>query len=186
MVKIVKIVIKTFFPLYWREKALQEGDVRMKVSEKDLLIVSCLRQDARMKLTDMSKVTKIPVSTLFDKVINYRGKGVIKKNTSIVRFERLGYPVKALIVFSTRKKDRQRLFELLNSNDNVNSLFKINNGWDFLAEVIFPGIKEVEEFIENIEEQVRLKSKKAFYIIDEIKKEGFLANPRKTKLLWRR
>ena len=39
----------------------------MKINEKDLLIVSCLRQNARIKLTEMSRTTRIPVSTLFDK-----------------------------------------------------------------------------------------------------------------------
>jgi len=154
----------------------------MKIS--DLLIVSYLRQDARMKLTDMSRATKIPVSTLFDKIKIYEGS-LVKKNTALVRFERFGYQAKAMIVFSARKKDRQKLFELLNKNSNVNSLFRVNNEWDYMAEVIFPGVKEVEDFLEDIEEQVKLKNKKIFYVIDEIKKEEFLANPKTAQMIWR-
>jgi DNA-binding Lrp family transcriptional regulator len=82
-----------------------------------------------------------------------------------------------LIAFSTGPKDRQKLLELLDKSRNVNSLRKINNGWDYMAEVVFPGVKEVEEFIETIEEQIRLKGRKVFYIIDEIKRESFLSNP---------
>jgi len=156
----------------------------MKVSEKDLLIVSCLRRNARMKLTDMSKATKIPVSTLFDKIKTYEGNGLIRKNTSIVRFDRFGYQAKALVVFSASKKYRQKLFEFLNKNSNVNSMFRINNGWDFMIEVIFPGVKEVEDFIEDVEEQVRLKNRKIFYVIEEIKKEEFLSNPKMAQMIW--
>jgi len=154
----------------------------MKIS--DLLIVSYLRQDARMKLTDMSRATKIPVSTLFDKIKIFEGS-LVRKNTALVRFERFGYQAKAMIVFSARKKDRQKLFELLNKNSNVNSLFRVNNEWDYMAEVIFPGVKEVEDFLEDIEEQVKLKNKKIFYVIDEIKKEEFLANPKTAQMIWR-
>ena len=152
-------------------------------NEKDLLILSHLRQDARMKLTDMSRATRIPVSTLFDKIRIYADNGLIKKSTSLVRFEGFGYHAKALILFSVSKKDRQKLFELLNTSHSVNSLFKINNGWDFMAEMIFPGVKEVEEFIESIEEKVKLKGRKIFYVIDELKKEEFLANPKRVELL---
>lgn len=154
-------------------------------NEKDLLILSHLRQDARMKLTDMSRATRIPVSTLFDKIRIYADNGLIKKSTSLVRFEGFGYHAKALILFSVSRKDRQKLFELLNTSHSVNSLFKINNGWDFMAEMIFPGVKEVEEFIESIEEKVKLKGRKIFYVIDELKKEEFLANPKRVELLGR-
>lgn len=154
----------------------------MKIS--DLLIVSYLRQDARMKLTDLSRAIRIPVSTLFDKIRIYEGS-LIRKNTALVRFERFGYQAKAMVVFSARKKDRQKLFELLDKNSNVNSLFRVNNEWDYMAEVIFLGVKEVEDFLEDIEEQVKLKNKKIFYVIDEIKKEVFLANPKTAQMIWR-
>jgi len=154
----------------------------MKMS--DLLIVSYLRQNARIKLTDMSRATKIPVSTLFDKIKTFEVHGLIRKNTALVRFERFGYQAKAMIVFSARKKDRQKLLELLNKNGNVNSLCRINNEWDYMVEVVFPGVKEVEDFLEDIEEQVNLKNKKIFYVIDEIKKEEFLANPKTAQMIW--
>jgi DNA-binding Lrp family transcriptional regulator len=156
----------------------------MKINEKDLLIVSCLRQNSRMKLTDMSRTTRIPVSTLFDKTKVY-DNGLIRKYTSLIRFESLGYHAKTLILLSTGKKERHKLQEILNTNDNVNSLHKVNNGYDFLVEAIFPGVKEVESFIEELEEQVKLKGKKILYIIDELKREEFLANPQKEKLLRR-
>lgn len=153
----------------------------MKIS--DLLIASHLRQDARMKLTDMSRATKIPVSTIFDRIMAYTGNGLIQKNTSLLNFEKLGYHARALVVFSTGKKNRGKLLEFLKVNDNVNSVFKINNGWDFMAEVIFSEMKEVEDFMEDLEEHVKLSNRKIFYIIEEIKKEEFLSNPKKLMLL---
>jgi DNA-binding Lrp family transcriptional regulator len=126
----------------------RKGDENMNVKNKDLLIISYLRQDARMKLTNMSKITRIPVSTLFDKIKTYEG-GLVKRHTALVRFDRLGYHAKTLIAFSMAPKDRQKLLELLDKSRNVNSLHKINNGWDYMAEVVFPGVKEIEEFIKK-------------------------------------
>ena len=153
--------------------------------DKDLLVLSHLRQDARIKLTDLSKKVRVPVSTLFDMIRSFESHGVIRKHVSLVRFEDFGYRSKALIALSTHKSKRAKLLEVLEQCDHVNSLYKINNGWDFLAEVIFLGMKEVEDFIADIEEKVKLKGKKVFYIIDELKKEEFLSNPQKEQILRR-
>jgi DNA-binding Lrp family transcriptional regulator len=153
------------------------------LDERDVLILSSLRKNARMKLTEMSKLTRIPVSTLFDKVTAYEGSAV-RRFTALVRFESLGYQARALVTLSLRNKnDREELQRLLEKHDNVNSLYKINNGWDFLVEVVFHNMKEVEDFVSDLEEKVRVKNKKVFYVIDEVFKEEFLANPRKEKLL---
>jgi DNA-binding Lrp family transcriptional regulator len=145
----------------------------------DLLIISHLRQDARTTLTNMSRQTRIPVSTIFDKIKFFKETGLIKKNTSIVSFERFGYNTKAMIFLSASKEERPKLIEILKTSSNVNSLFKVGNGWDLIVEVIFPNFKEIEEFLENIEENVSLKDKEVFYIIEELKREDFFSNPKK-------
>jgi len=154
----------------------------MERFERDLLVLSYLRQNARMKLTEMSKESRIPVSTLFDMIRSFEMRGVINKLTSLVRFELLGYNGRALVVMSVNKNDRQRLQELLECSRNVNSLYKVNNGWDFMVELVFPGIKEVEDFIEELEEGFHLKDKKVFYVVNEIMKERFMANPKAVEM----
>ncbi len=144
----------------------------------DLLIISNLRRDARMSLTQMGRETRIPISTIFDKIRAFNETGIIRKHTSIVNFDRLGFSTKALILFSTSRERRDELRDILTRDANVNNLFKLNNGWDFVAEVIFPGFKEVEDFLEGIEEKVSLNNKQIFYIIDELKREEYFYNPK--------
>ncbi len=145
----------------------------------DLLIISHLRQDARMSLTQMSKQTRIPVSTIFDKLRGFNETGLIRKNTSIISFDRLGFSTKALIFLSTSREERATLTDILRMNTDVNSLYKTNNGWDLVAEVICPGFKEIEDFLEKIEENVKLTKKQVVYIIDELKREEFFSDPKK-------
>jgi len=148
----------------------------------DLLIISHLRQDARISLTQMSRQTRIPVSTIFDKIKHFKETGLIRKNTSIVSFERLGYNTKALVFLSASKEERGQLMDSLKNSSNVNSLFKVNNGWDFIAEIISPSFTEIEEFLERIEEKVTLTKKEVFYVIEEIKREEFFSNPKQLYL----
>jgi DNA-binding Lrp family transcriptional regulator len=150
---------------------------KYKSGSTDLMIVSHLRRDSRASLTEMSRHTKIPVSTIFDKVKDYKRSGLIKKNTSIVSFDKIGYAAKALIFFSTKKEEREKLSKLLQKSRSVNSLFRVNDGWDLVAEVIFPNMNEIENFVENIDAEVSVRDKKVFYILEEFKREEFMSDP---------
>jgi DNA-binding Lrp family transcriptional regulator len=153
-------------------------ELKQYYKTSDLLIVSHLRRDARITLTQMSRQTRIPVSTIFDKIRYFKETGLIKKNTTIVSFERFGYNTKALVFLSAPREQRVQLIESLKNSANVNSLFKVNNGWDLIAEVIYPTFKDIEDFLERIEEKVNLTKKEVFYIIEELKREEFFSNPK--------
>jgi len=143
--------------------------------KRDLLILSHLRQDARMKLTELSKKTKIPVSTLFDKIKTYQSRGLVAKNAALVRFEKLGYH-RVLITLSCKRQYRETMREVLEKHPSMNSLYRVNNGWDFMAEMLFPGMKEVEDFLDELEDKVKVKNKSVFYVVNDLKKENFLTN----------
>ena len=72
------------------------------------------------------------------------------------------------------KEERDEIRTYLANRDCINSVFKINNGYDFLIEGVFKDIREVEDFIETIEDKFKIKSKQVYYIVDEIKREGFM------------
>jgi Lrp/AsnC family transcriptional regulator for asnA, asnC and gidA len=154
--------------------------VRYKNFQKDkervLLVLSHLRKDARIPLTSLSRKTGIPVSTLFDMLKSLQKQGFVKNLTALVNFAKFGYQARAFVAFSAEKQNRERLLEALSRNSCVNCLFRVNNGWHFLAEVILPNIGEIEGFIEEIEEKVQIENKKIFYVIDEVKREAFIGN----------
>jgi DNA-binding Lrp family transcriptional regulator len=135
-----------------------------------------VRKDARMKLTEMSKLTRVPVSTLFDRINSMDG-GLLVKNTAILRFEALGFSVKAMVAFAVNVKDREALSGILRSHPNVNSLYRINNGWDFLVEGVFVCVKDVEEFVEGVEAKVKIKNRRVHFVIEDLVRENMLSSP---------
>lgn len=152
------------------------------MDKKDLLIIAHLRKNARQRITSMSKKIQMPVSTIFDR-IKVQENNVIKKHTTLLDYSKLGFNARANIIVKVDRNQRDELQEFLMKNWNVNSLAKINNGYDFLAEVIFKNIKDAEDFLENIEDKFKIKSKQVYYIIDELKKEEFLADPMTVDLI---
>ncbi len=145
-------------------------------SKKDIQIITHLRQNARMPLTVMSKKTRIPVSTIFDRLKDNE-KGLITRHTCLLDFEKLGYGVKANIAFKVDREDKDSLKEFLVKNHLINSVYKINNGFDFMIEAVFRQIKDMDDFMENIDSKFRIQDKKSFFIIEELKKEEFMSDP---------
>ncbi len=142
----------------------------------DLLFLTFLRQNARETLTRISKKTGIPISTLYDK-LRQQEKSLIMKHTTLIDFTKLGYNSRANIMLSTAKEDRDKLRSYLKEHSSINSLYKVNNGYDFMAEGVFENVKELEDFIEELEEKFNLQEKKVFFIIEDVKRENFLSRP---------
>ncbi|MFC1753810.1 Lrp/AsnC family transcriptional regulator [Thermoproteota archaeon] len=144
--------------------------------EKDILLMSHLRQNARKNLTSISKETGIPVSTIFDKIRKYESSKLIKKHTALLDFSKLGYEVKVHIVLKVPKDKRDELKTYLLKEPLVNSVYRINNGYDFMIEAFFRNIREVHDFTEGLE-RFKVKSPEEYFVLEEVKKEAFMSDP---------
>ena len=68
--------------------------------KKDIELVKQLRLDSRKSLTNISRKTKIPISTLYDRLKFHEG-GLIKKHTSILNFDLLGFKSRVQLLLKT-------------------------------------------------------------------------------------
>ncbi|MDO8481241.1 MAG: Lrp/AsnC family transcriptional regulator [Nanoarchaeota archaeon] len=146
------------------------------IPQKDLLILSALRANARLKLTEISKLTKVPISTVFDRMKDYESR-LIRGHTTLLDFARLGYTTRAQVLIKTDMRCRDLLREYLSKHQNVNTFCKINNGFDYMVEIIFVTIRQMEDFLESLEQKFTIHNLEIHYIVEDIKKEGFLADP---------
>jgi DNA-binding Lrp family transcriptional regulator len=142
------------------------------MDEKELLIISMLRKNARDSITNIAKKTGIPASTVFDKIRKCE-KNAIKKHTSLVDFQKLGYSCWAKIILKVAKEDRERLKAFALENKNVNSLFEINQDYDFIIETVHKNSNELKLFLESLE-GFKIKEKQVHTITGELKREAFL------------
>lgn len=133
------------------------------------IILQELRKDARRSLTEISHATDIPLSSVFKKV-NKLEKNLIKKYVALVDFTLLGFSIRANLVL--KSKQRENLRKFLSEHPNVNSLYRISQGFDFLVETIFPSMLGLENFLEEIDNLV--SDKKIFHVIEDIRKEDFI------------
>lgn len=149
--------------------------------KKDLVLTAHLRQDARISLTRLSRKTGMPVSTIFDRL---KANDVVLKKTALIDFTRIGYSARATILLRVKKDEKDNLRTFLMKSFNVNSLYKVNNGFDFMMECVFKDVRELEEYIDQIDERFSIKAKEIHYIIDDIKREDFLSHPELIDILF--
>ena len=144
------------------------------LKQTDIKLISELRKNARETLTSMSKSIKIPISTLYEK-LRLHESSIITKHTTLIDFSKLGFNCRANIMLRTGRDNRDKLGSYLKAHPDINNLYKINNGYDFLAEGVFTNVKELEDFLEDLESKFQLEEKKTHYIIEDIKREEFMS-----------
>ena len=144
--------------------------------KKELMILANLRNNARETLTKISKKTSIPVSTIFEKLRSYEST-IITKHTSLIDFNKLGFSTRATILLKVGKDYRDKLREHLILDKSLNNVYRINNGYDFMLEGIFREIKDVENFLEKLENDYGVTDRYVYYIVDELKREDFMSSP---------
>lgn len=142
--------------------------------KRELMILSNLRKNGREKLTDIARNTKTPVSTVFDKVKNYKENNVIKKSTCLIDFSKLGYEVDVCILLKVEKEEREKLKKFLNEKDCLNSIFKISNSYDFFVEGIFRDMQHLQDFLDELEDGFNLVRNDVLYVTSDVKREEFL------------
>ncbi len=141
-----------------------------KVDEKTLKLIAHLRQNSREKLTAISRKTNIPVSTLFD-LLNSINQDIIIRPTVLLDFVSLGFQCQAQ-VFIKVKGDKDSLVKHLMYSDCVNSVYKLNDSYDFVIETVHRSIRDLDRFLEELDQKYGVKDKKIHYLVDELKREG--------------
>ena len=142
--------------------------------EKDYMLLSYFRANARDTLTKISKKTSIPVSTIFDRLRNYE-RNLILKHTSLLDFRKLGFDVKAQILFKIDSESIHEFKKFVSNHQRTNSVYRVNNGYDFMVEALFTNLQDLDEFFTQAHKH-GVEEKKEFFVLEDVKREAFLSN----------
>jgi len=142
----------------------------MKINKTRMALLKELRNDARKSLSEMSRSTSVPITTVFDNYNKLVDGKVIVKHSSVVDFRMLGFNYRSFLFL--KAKDSDELADFLSSHVSVNSVFRISD-YDYLVDCIFPGVKEFYELIDSLRD-VGASEIEAHDVIEQLKYEEFL------------
>ncbi len=147
-----------------------------QLKKTETKIITYLREDGRLPLTELSRKIKLPVSTIHDRLKGIMELGIIRPSV-LINFEKIGFNTRAHILLSAEPTEKEKLFTHLQAHPNVNSLYRINNGWNLIMECIFKDMPSLENFVEQIEQTFHIKQKQVHYVLEDLKREDFLTKP---------
>ncbi len=139
------------------------------MNEIETLLLKHLRKDSRKKIKEISQETSIPVTTLFDNFKKLKQKNIMIKHTSLVDFSKLNYFLNINFVIAG---DKNTIVDKLDNLTHINNLYSIGNS-QYYIECIFKNMKQMDEFMEKLEEN-NIKVLNEHHVIKEIKKEEFI------------
>ena len=137
----------------------------------ELLVI--LRQNSRMSLTEISKRTCIPITTIYDR-LKKACDDTITRYTVLLDFAKLGYTIRVQFFIKAQKNKREELFRYLLNHQNINNAAVINNGFDFACDALFKDLGEAEYFAKELDEKFNVSKIEIFYILQEFKRYNII------------
>ncbi len=153
------------------------------MKKRDIVLLTLLRQNARESLVNLSKKSFTPVSTIFEK-LRTDFKRYIKRYTAIIDNSNIGFPIHAFILLKVQREDKVAVEEFLMRHQLVNSLYRINNSFDFIVEFYAPSIKKLDEALDQLNEKFAVLDVIIYFVSKELGKELFLSNLEHAALLY--
>ena len=144
------------------------------MNKNDAILLSNLRANGRMPLTVLAQKTGLPVSTIHCR-LQKRVKEGLFKPALLLNFEKISFSAHAFVLLSVQPTERDKMISHLNTHPNVNSLYRVNNGWHVLFDCVFRDLRALELFMDSIESKFTVKEKQVHYVLAELKTETFLA-----------
>ena len=146
-----------------------------KIDQKDLKILEFLRKNARETLTNISRTTGVPISSIFDRLKRLEQIGIIRRHTTLLDTDKIGFKVRAFLLFKTRDGQKD-LEEYLMGNPHMNNMIRVNGNLSLLVEVWFRDIGTLESFVAGIRKAFKKVEISVHYVLKDIERECFMIN----------
>jgi len=143
----------------------------MDLDEKDLRVLKILKEHANLTTSQISKKTRIPITTVHNRIRKLKRDGVIKNYTLNVDFDKLGKPLKAFIMMTVEQKGTSQsdMGKKIREIDGVESVDVVTGTTDIIAEVRSEDMHALNELItEKIRRINGIDKTQTLMVLEEI------------------
>lgn len=134
--------------------AANEDNKEAFLDRKDQAILDALRKNARLSTQQIAKLTRIPITTVHNRIKKLGKEGVIKGYTVVVDNKKLGKPLAAYILITVDykvlkeiKKSQYELVQQLLRHPAVESSAMITGVSDIIIKVRVSTVDQLNEFV---------------------------------------
>ena len=122
----------------------------MKLDELDRNILNELIEDSRLSYRQIAKKLGVSVATVMHRVNILEKDKVIKRNTSILDYEKLGYDIEVLIDVRIAKGKLMEVERKIAVNPNVFAVYDTTGDFDAVILARFHNRRNMDSFLKKI------------------------------------
>ena len=125
----------------------------MELDEKDLKILGVLKENAKLTTSQISKKTKIPITTVHNRIKGLEKVGVIKGYTVVLDHKLLGEEVLVYILVTVnynipgKKISQEDIANQIKKSQNVEEVNITTGENDMIVKARFGSISQLNDFI---------------------------------------
>ena len=130
------------------------GCLFQMLDNNDLKVIDCLKHNGRWSVQKISKETKIPITTVHNRLKKLTKEGVIKNYTISLDYKKIGKPVSAYILITVdyhglkgQDISQYDLAKKLLKINKVDNAAMVTGGVDIILKVRVKDIEELNDFV---------------------------------------
>ncbi len=120
------------------------------MDETDRRLLSALRHDARMSLSDLAISLGVSRTTVRARIERMRHSGEIVGFSVVLRGDTARDPVRGLVMLGIEGRGAERILRQLNGLSAVRATHTTNGRWDVIAEIGTDTLEQLDKVLEQI------------------------------------
>ena len=138
----------------------------------DIKILDCLKKNARVKASVISKEIHLSVSAVLERIHKMEDSGIIKDYTIVVDEGKLGNGTSALMEVSLEHPKYYDLFtEAIRENKNIVFCYYLTGDFDFMLKILCRSSEDLEKIHREIKSLEGVCNTKTYFILKDIKND---------------
>jgi len=140
----------------------------MELDKKDFAIINVLKENSRESIRDIAKKTKLRPSTVHQRILKLKEKGVIEKFTLKLSNKAVG---EGFIVFMLVKTKPSSVLDKIVNNKHVREFFGVTGEYDLLLKLKFKNVEEFNDFVIRFRKEQSIQTTLTMVVTADVKEE---------------
>lgn len=142
------------------------------MEETDKKILNVLIDNSRLSLRQIAKKADVSVATVMHHIKKLENEKIIKKYTTKLDYEKIGFDVEVMIEMRISKGKLFEVEKKIANNPNVFAIYDVTGAFDAIILARFPTRRLMDNFLKKIQTYEFVERTETKLILNTIKEEN--------------
>ena len=143
----------------------------MELDNVDKEIINTLIEDSTLSYREIAKRVKVSVATVMNRVNKLKKEGIIKRYTTIIDYEKIGFDVEVLIEIRISKGKLFQVEKEIAHHPNVFAVYDLTGDFDAGILARFKNRRQMDNFLKKIQTYDFIERTNTRLILNTIKEK---------------